>query len=130
MLKRLAILFFVLTVSAQAWAGVCGCFNLEKVSAHSCCKKGKSSVTSVSRKSCCETECGNLINQRVPRKQADTAALAWIDAKPVDLSPERVVWPSQLRVVEAPALATAFVSHRLKYSRPPDLYLRHHSFLI
>jgi hypothetical protein len=29
-----------------------------------------------------------------------------------------------------PALVRPTDDHRLKYSRPPDLYLRHHAFLI
>jgi len=35
--------------------------------------------------------------------------------------------PSRTRDVDPIQL---FASHRLKYSRPPDLYLRHHAFLI
>jgi hypothetical protein len=48
-----------------------------------------------------------------------------------------VVQPAQVRLdCIAPIAAQTVISsaitvdHRLKYSRPPELYLRHHAFLI
>jgi hypothetical protein len=130
MFKRFAVLFFILVVAGQAWAGICGCLNTQAQPSHSCCKRSKkSSVTTVASKGCCDQDCSWSAGQRTPLSQSENSAVdvsSKVKAQPLT----RIVWSLPILAVEQPVQAAPYLNHRLRYSRPPDLYLRHHSFLI
>ena len=130
MFKRFAVLFFILVVAGQAWAGICGCLNTQAQPSHSCCQRSKkSSVTTVSPKGCCDKDCYWTSNQKTPLSQFDNSTLdvsSKLKAEPI----ARIVWTQTAPTVLQPIPPPPFLNHRLRYSRPPDLYLRHHSFLI
>ncbi|MFN6962198.1 MAG: hypothetical protein ACK4S4_00355 [Pyrinomonadaceae bacterium] len=132
MLKRFAILFFILTLAGHALGGVCGCFDLERKgrAAHSCCKKSRTKITNVKSKDCCDTDCSMSRGERPPHgKAADTAAVKLKTKVPVVDVAVRPIWDP---VVAASTFTppSPAAGHRLRHSRPPDLYLRHHSLLI
>lgn len=131
MFKRLAVLLFILVVAGQAWAGICGCLNMQAQPSHSCCKRSskKTSAASLSPKGCCDQDCYWTTSQKTPRSQSENSAIdvtSRLKAEPV----ARIVWSLPALTIGQPVPAAPYFNHRLRYSRPPDLYLRHHSFLI
>jgi hypothetical protein len=130
MLKRFAALLFILAIVGQASAAVCVCIGTQaKSDKHSCCKKKKQGVSAMSRKSCCETDCDKITQQNGPRNISESSVLK-VSLKASSDAAHGMTWQLQRRVVDSPVLASPFINHRLKYSRPPDLFLRHKSFLI
>ena len=127
MLKRLAAIIFVLAVTGQAFAGVCGCFAIEGRH-HSCCKPAKVTGEAVRPKGCCDTECLKRSAELTSQSRTEATVKINFEARPTTaavptFSFEPVVADSYVTISQ-------FADHRLKYSRPPELYLRHHAFLI
>jgi hypothetical protein len=129
--KRLVPLFFIFVLAAQVWAGVCGCFEDEKNSHSkmSCCKRAKSAQASVSAKPCCDTACGESTENKSPRLPSDsgmkipTPVLAAVEKLIVsfDLKPNYSPLP---KISKRGTVACSILT------RPPDLYLQNHAFLI
>ena len=128
MLKRLAAIFFVFVIAGQVSAGVCGCVGGESESKHSCCKRDKLAGDSIRSKGCCDTDC--MVRQSDRPIQDRTTHQANLEFQSADeplkvlkLTFERIQVPRTVTVMH-------FFNHRLKFARPPALYLRHHAFLI
>jgi hypothetical protein len=131
MLKRFSALFFILAVAGQAFAGVCVCLDPQAAAPkHSCCKRPKKASASVASKGCCETECGQISNQNATRNASENYSVRFAPRTGGEvLSP--TFWPPLKEATFRPqALASPFLNDRHKFARPPDLYRRHHSFLI
>lgn len=128
MFRRFAVLIFVLAIVGQASAGVCNCLGFGEPKIHSCCKRERSETPFASSKGCCETDCTAITLARTDRSRIDTPVR--IETK----SDGRlgVLRPPFLdRFAVAPRTAQVpFVDQRIKYARPPDLFLLHGSFLI
>jgi hypothetical protein len=126
MWKRFTALLFILMLGGQVWAGVCGCLENGAPRMKCCKKKQKAEGDSMSRTQCCDSACGILAHDRLPRSQADAAFKLPVVADAIrvafDFRPRSAF---RAAPVSRPNLA---VPSRL--SRPPDLYLRNHSFLI
>lgn len=80
-------------------------------------------------KGCCDTGCverqsGNLAQDR-------NKPLGYLQFKKVGGPPgtHRILFLSTV-IIARTVVAAPYSNHRLKYSRPPNLYLRHHAFLI
>jgi hypothetical protein len=128
MLKRLVAIFFIFVIAGQVSAGVCGCLGAESQPRHSCCKRQKPTVDALRQKGCCDSECALSQSERLPQERTNTT---------VKLTLKAVTEPALPRLERFAPLAidnieqtVGIVDHRLKYSRPPELYLRHHAFLI
>lgn len=128
MLKRLAAFLFIFAIAGQVYAGVCVCLGGDKEAAHSCCKREKEARDSISGKAGCETDCaaspaGKPVIDRIePAAKIKFQAVQFSPAVP-RISFENIRTGSSVPI-------RPFADHRLKYARPPDLYLRHHAFLI
>jgi len=128
MLKRLTAIFFIFLIAGQVSAGVCGCLGDGDRPQHSCCKHERSASDALRRKGCCDNDCAMSQSERVPQDRTITAFKITSKAIPEPAIPKL----ENFVPVESPSFASsiAAVDHRLKYSRPPELYLRHHAFLI
>jgi hypothetical protein len=128
MVKRLVALLFVFVIAGQVSAGVCGCLGDVNQPQHSCCKRQKTNGDSLRQKGCCDSECAMQQSERLPQDRTNATA---------KISFKAVVEPAALRldnfapVAELPiARSTVDQDFRLEFARPPELYLRHHAFLI
>ena len=127
MLKRFATLIFVLAVTGQAFAGVCGCFAIE-AKMPSCCKPHKAKHASLYPKGCCDDECLTRASERTAQMRAEVLTQITVAAEASQASVP--VWSFAPIAVKTAPRISPFGDHRLKYSRPPELYLRNHAFLI
>ena len=129
MLKRLTALFFTLALAGQVMAGVCMCLD-EKGGGKakmSCCLKKKSVRTSISKKSCCDSLCGQTGNT-LPRSHSESVVkIPVVVRKAV----EKLIISLDARSKSAmllPVLKTTENASPL--FKPPILYLKNHAFLI
>jgi hypothetical protein len=127
MFKRVATLIFVLAVTGQAFARVCGCFAIEG-KMHSCCKPHNAKRDSVYPKGCCDDECLTRASERTSQGRAEVLAKIPAAAK-AGSAPAQTFSFVPIAANTEPKISP-FGEHRLKYSRPPELYLRNHAFLI
>ena len=128
MVKRLAAFLFIFVIAGQVSAGVCGCMGGESNSKHSCCKREKGGVDSIRAKGCCDTDCMARQSDRpVQDRRAPQPQLHFQTAvEPVEV----LKFVFDRVAVRRTVSVNRFTNHRLKYARPPELYLRHHAFLI
>ena len=129
MLKRFVTILFVLTLAGNVWAGICDCFEGSDHSESNCCKRDRSGRTAISTEPCCGDECGQSDFVNVHRTQADSQVRIPLPADVINVD------LFQFRGTNRTA------SERLKryrpnhdfrphFPRPPNLYLKHSSFLI
>lgn len=129
MLRRIAAIFFILLIAANAWGAVCGCLGGGGVmKMPSCCKREKAGRTAMSAKPCCESNCiirGNSQNFGIKAEFATRIP-----------TPHAAINEA---VIHAEVIFRAAANDRLpeitKYRgpnlpRPPDLYIKNKSFLI
>src|SRR4029078_12542220 len=92
---------------------------------HSCCRHKKSATDSVRRKGCCDNDCAMSQSERLPQDRTITSFKITSKAVAEPLTPK----VEKFTAVAVPNMAFAVTAsdHRLKYSRPPELYLRHHA---
>jgi hypothetical protein len=128
MVKRLTAFLFILVIAGQVSAGVCGCIGGESKPQHSCCKRAKKAVDSISKKSCCDTDCAARQSDRPVQDR--TASQAKLQSQTSDEPREALPFTFERTAIIRAVPVTHFTNHRLKYARPPELYLRHHAFLI
>lgn len=128
MLKRLAAFLFIFVIAGQVSAGVCGCVGSDNKLQHSCCKRQKTAGDSISKKGCCDTDC--MVRQSERQVQVRAEPGAHLQFQAVD-EPSEIPKLSLERVsIRSTVTIKPFANHRLKYARPPELYLRHRAFLI
>ena len=126
MVRRLAALIFVLAIAGQAWASACICDNTGPV--HSCCKRKAERNDYVSSPGCCSDE--NCVTNRT---STPTPGICQAN---VTITTEVVLTPSyppvfcQKTFRAEPAADLALAGRYKPFARPPDLYVRHHAFLI
>jgi hypothetical protein len=129
MLKRLTAILFIFIMAGQISVGVCGCLGGDSRPPHSCCEHKKPYNDMMRRKGCCDdNDCAMRQSERLPQDRTNATAKITLKVAVEPTMPKLESFePVTLRSF---VLSTAAVDHRLKYSRPPDLYLRHHAFLI
>ena len=128
MVKRLAAFLFILVIAGQVSAGVCGCVGGKGRSVHSCCKRGKVAGDTIRNKGCCEAEC---IGRQSDRPVQDrTAPQAKLQVETADTPLQVRKFTLERTVLHRTVSVNHFANHRLKYARPPELYLRHRAILI
>ncbi len=127
MWKRLGALLFIFILGGQVWAGVCGCFDNGAPRMKCCQKKNAAKGDAMSRTTCCDAVCGLPVGERPNRIQNDASfkmpAMTEAIAHRFEFLPRivrRGVAHRSPAALEFPSL----------YSRPPNLYLFNHSFLI
>jgi hypothetical protein len=128
MLGRLAALLFVLVIAGQVSAGMCGCLGGETSSEHRCCKAAKFEGDSFRTKSCCDTDCMARQSEKVPQDRTELTIKIKFKAVFEPLASETVLLTKV--TARSAFVAPLYWNDRLKYARPPALYLRHHAFLI
>jgi hypothetical protein len=128
MLKRLVAIIFVFVVAGQVSAGVCGCVGGGNKSIHSCCKRDKIAGDSIRNKGCCDAEC--MVRQSDRPVQDRRAPQAELQFQTADEPLDVLKFTFERVAVRRAVSSNHFTNHRLKYARPPELYLRHHAFLI
>ena len=128
MVKRLAAFLFIFVIAGQVSAGVCGCVGGESESKHSCCKREKGAGDSIRAKGCCDADC--LIRQSDRPVQDRRAPQTVLQFQTADEPVEVLRFTFERAAVHVTVSVNHFTNHRLKYARPPELYLRHHAFLI
>ena len=128
MLKRLVALSFIFFIVGQVSAGVCGCLDDASQPQHSCCKRQKATVEAIRQKGCCDNDCAMQRSEKLPqdRTSASFKITSTAIAQPAAIKLENFTPIATIDI--APVIAV--VDHRLRYLRPPELYLRHHAFLI
>ena len=128
MLKRLTAILFIFLVAGQVSAGICGCVVDNTQPQHSCCKRQKASADVLRQKGCCENDCAMSQSERLPQDRAGVAFKISSKAIAQPATPKLESFtPVAAQTIALAAIAT---DHHLKYSWPPELYLRHHAFLI
>jgi hypothetical protein len=115
-------------MAGHAAAGVCRCLSGESQPSHSCCKRQKSGGESIKGASCCETDCSVSGSESFPQTRADAAIKLTLKAVPPRTRQRS--WFARPFVMARPSLISSKSSHRLKFARPPDLFLNSHAFLI
>ena len=128
MLKRLTAIFFIFLIAGQVSAAVCGCLGGESQPQHSCCKHERSANDSLRQKGCCDNDCAMSQSERLPQDRTITSfkITSKAVAEPATPKLEKFVPITTLNI----ARTISAIDQRLTYSRPPELYLRHHAFLI
>jgi len=125
MLKRLLVLLFILTVAGQASAGICNCV-AETKKVHSCCKRARPDRPVFNAKGCCEQDCAVYNGARTDRTRVESSVDVRSD---VAAAHRPFTWERPLLMVGKSSIII-FVDQRIKYPRPPNLYLFHQAFLI
>jgi hypothetical protein len=127
MLKRLSAFIFILAIAGQVSAGVCNCLGSTTKKAHACCKPIDSKVPLVTSKGCCDEDCPAFASRPGERTRLNTS-LKLSPGTDVDLNHTSfaVLGPSATR--SAPVHIA--VDQRIKYARPPDLFILHRSIRI
>ena len=129
MLRRLAALLFVFALAGQVMASVCVCFESVNAAKHKCCIKTGSQATSVTPKGCCDEENCQISGQSVLGRATGNRLVNFVPtAEPAGEG--KLLRPFAIFSVPKDLVPAPFVDQRIKFARPPDLYLRHHSFLI
>ena len=128
MLKRLAAVLFIFVIAGQVSAGACGCLGDDNSDQHSCCKRNKLGVDEMRAPGCCETNCTASLSERVAQDRSERAVKVQFKQTIEPAAMQRVSF-QPLPIVH-PVTVSAFSDHRLKYSRPPNLFLLHRAFLI
>ena len=130
MLQRLIALFFILTLAGQVLAGVCVCLDETggKSSKQSCCLRKKAKQTSMKKKMCCNTPCGES-GDTIPGSQSESSVKVPIVVRK---AVERIIFSIVPRAVYAalPINLNRREDASPKISKPPILYLQNHAFLI
>lgn len=128
MLKRFASLLFIFAIAGQVYAGVCGCLGGDDEATHSCCKSNKASGDAIKAKDCCAADCEVRQADRLTQDRSNpTPQINLQAARPTTSFPAiSVEWAA----IERSVTIRQFARHRVKHPRPPELYLRHHAFLI
>ncbi len=126
MLQKLFALIFVLAVAGQAWASACACGESRPM--HSCCKRAAEKNSYLSTKGCCDDE--RCVTNR------STAAAASLSQSTI-INVETAASPRQLDrfspahfLPNEPVRGVVAKGFFRQWPRPPDLYVRHHAFLI
>ena len=128
MLKRLAALLFIFAIAGQIYAGVCGCISGDNEPEHSCCKRDKADGDSLTGKTCCDADCVIGSADKLAQDRTKPAPQIQFQALKISaLLPTFTFEPAVTLQLLSPPRSER---HRLRYSRSPDLYLRHHAFLI
>lgn len=128
MLKRLVALLFIFFIAGQVSAGVCGCFGDASQPQHSCCKRQKTERDAWRQKGCCNNDCAMSRSEKLPQDRTNTTVNLTLKAVAEPATPKL---ENFVPISKQQAIASVTADdHRLKYSRPPELYLRHHAFLI
>ena len=130
MLRRIAAFIFVLTVAGNVWAGLCECIDMgDDHAVSSCCEREHSEQAYMAAKPCCETDCNELTAVSVHRQQSESGIKIPLPAHVLASSPPV---PALRMALSAGSMGidASFVDLRLGFPRPPNLYLKHHSFLI
>ncbi|MBA3354150.1 MAG: hypothetical protein H0U23_17300 [Blastocatellia bacterium] len=130
MFKRLAAILFILVMVGHVSASVCGCFGGSREDTHSCCKRQKVSGDSIKTKGCCDTNC--MVQQSEKLAQDRTQAATKIKLKFQPSVKSSAGGQTVFTPIATPmaVVVSAYSHHRLKYARPPELYLRHQALLI
>ncbi|HMS09184.1 MAG TPA: hypothetical protein PKE66_06860 [Pyrinomonadaceae bacterium] len=128
MKRRFAAIIFVLTIAGNIWAGVCNCVETGGDSVSSCCKREKVQGTAMSAQPCCEELCGDEGFVNVHRANADAQVKLPI-AKLIAAEPFVPFIPVRIVQHSPPSGAERLIATP-QLPRPPDLFIRHNSFLI
>jgi hypothetical protein len=129
MVKRFAAFLFVLTLAGNVWAGLCGCFDDASHPESNCCKRERAETSSVSKKPCCESECGQAGFVNVHRTQTDSSVKIPVPASLESIGPFVFDSVGFRRLVISRGDHQAS-DHRPHFPRPPNLYLKNSSLLI
>lgn len=127
MFRRLAALIFLLATAGQAWAAVCRCDDQKSVP--SCCKRKIEKTNYISASDCCGDEDCSVSGSVTPAARIGCAGVNVAPAS-IDLAPAFV---PQIPVVlhkDLPARSASAAGRHKPWRRPPNLYVRHHAFLI
>ena len=129
MVKRLIALLFIFVIAGQVSAGVCGCIGGGDKPKHSCCKRKKAvSADAMSAKGCCGTNC--MVRQSERAVQDRTASSPEIKFQTVIGTTQVSAASFKPIISHRPFVFAPFANNRIKYPRPPDLFLLHQAFLI
>ena len=128
MLKRLAAVLFIFVIAGQVSAGVCGCLGAENTDQHSCCKRNKLGVDEMRAPACCDKNCIATVSERLSQDRTELSVKLKFKVAIEPAAMQRVLF--QPLPIVRPVTVSAFADHRLKYSRPPNLFLLHRAFLI
>ncbi len=129
MLKRFAAILFVLALAGNVWAGLCDCFEGANHSESDCCKRDRSGNTSISKKPCCGSECGESAFVTVNSTLTDTAVKIPHQAGLLSINP---FFFESLGISHPDGSRSAgpHIEYHPQFPRPPNLYIKHNSFLI
>lgn len=128
MFRRAATILFLFAITSSVWAETCVCFPSFKTE-DNCCRRKTSERPALEGKGCCgENTCG-VANQADPASVSDSSASKGYSS--VQPLPNHQPTPYRVEIRALPIFVrSAFVDHRLRYARPPNLYVRYSSFLI
>lgn len=130
MFKYFTALFMILAISGQILAGVCACIESEGTPKHKCCKRAPGIDTSMTAKGCCDEDLCNSNVDRVPRRSSENAIYSFAGSIEEPNSVQAFPLRPLKKLLIPTWAALPIDGHRLKFARPPTLYLRHNSFLI
>lgn len=127
MFRRMAALIFVIAIAGQAWAGICTCDPASQ-DVHSCCKRKSGAVNYLSGKGCCESsKCISTSESPSFTSGVTVPTITSVEVSPSFVIPYvKTVDPDIHRTV----VTKSYDGYHHRYARPPDLYVRHNSFLI
>lgn len=129
MLKRFAAILFVLTIAGNVWAGICDCIEGSDHPRSSCCDRKSSERDAVSAKPCCDEECGETSLVNVHRIQSDSSLKLPLP-RFVGETVNREFCPFALVQTSSTGFDKKLHIWHAQIPRPPNLYIRHQSFLI
>ena len=127
MIQRLAAFIFIFAVAGQVLASTCICESAEPV--HKCCIRKAEKNDYVSSRGCCGPENCAVQRSSNPAVRVCHAGIS-VAAETVLFLPTypAFAFDTALDHDHAPHLLPS--GYYRPYARPPDLYVRHHSFRI
>jgi hypothetical protein len=118
---------FLVAVTGQAWASTCPCDNAKPVP--SCCKRKVEKNAYISGADCCGDESCSVGGAGTPAIRVGSPLLRHTPLAIV-LTPVLVAYvPNELRA-DSPARTLSVVGRYKSWPSPPNLFVRHHAFLI
>jgi hypothetical protein len=126
MIKRLSALIFILAIAGQVWAATCVCEDAEPV--HKCCLRLAEQSDYASSRGCCGPENCEAAPAPTPAVRICQVNIAVADQ--AALLPFHPSFVRDQAVIEKTIPKVIMRGRYRPYARPPDLYVRHHAFLI
>lgn len=125
MVRKLAVLIFILAITGQVAAAVCDC--IQNPDGHVCCEKQTRGPTSLSSRRCCAQNCLTLANDTLLQNRIENTIGIFATVGPSPVHTERRFGPSPPFSAD---ISTPHSSSQIEPGALKKLYLHNHTLRI